>query len=267
MDMKSLEECVVTAMDGTDKELFPFLPYILQDTWEIGADAEIITSLIQKHMPNFSILNVLDLGCGKGAVSVMLANKLKCNCHGIDAIPEFIDEANKKAKEYSVSHLCKFEIGDIRVKIKTLPRFDVIILGAIGPVLGNYFSTLIALSNNLNPDGVIVIDDGYFENDSSYAHPLILKQNELHSQIEAAGMKLIDEVIIGKNEIRCADDQIFSSLKKRCLELIDMHPEKHNLFEAYIKKQEEENDVLENKIICSTMVIKRTNNCHNSGRS
>ncbi len=267
MDMKSLEECVVTAMDGTDKELFPFLPYILQDTWEIGADAEIITSLIQKHMSNFSNLNVLDLGCGKGAVSIMLADKLKCRCHGIDAVPEFIDEANKKAKEYSVSLLCKFEIGDIRVKIKTLPRFDVIILGAIGPVLGNYFSTLTAVSDNLNPHGIIIIDDGYIENDSSYTHPLILKQNELHSQIEAAGMKLIDEVTIGKNEIKSADDQIFSSLKKRCLELIDMHPEKHNLFEAYIKKQEEENDVLENKIICSTMVIKRTNNCHNSGRS
>ena len=78
-DLISLEECVVTAMDGSDKELFPFLPYILQDTWEIGADPEIIISLIQKHMHDFSNMNVLDLGCGKGAVSVMLANKLKCS--------------------------------------------------------------------------------------------------------------------------------------------------------------------------------------------
>ena len=266
-DLISLEECVVTAMDGTDKELFPFLPYILQDTWEIGADPEIIISLIQKHTSNFSNLNVLDLGCGKGAVSILLADKLKCSCHGIDAIPEFIVEANTKANEYSVSHLCKFELGDMRIKIKTLQHYDVIILGAVGPVLGNYFSTLSALANNLNPDGVIIIDDGYIENSSSFTHPLILKRNELDKQIEAAGMKLVDEVIIEKNKIRYADDQIFSSLKKRCLELIDMHPEKHNLFEAYIKKQEEENGVLENKIICSTMVIKRTNNCHNSGRS
>lgn len=263
----SLEECVVAAMDGTDKELFPFLPYILQDTWEIGADPEIIISLIQKHTSNFSDLNVLDLGCGKGVVSVLLSSKLKCSCHGIDAVPEFVDEANKKAKEYSVNNLCKFEVDDIRIKIKTLQRYDVIILGAIGPVLGNYFSTLTALANNINPDGIIVIDDGYIENDSSYSYPLILKQNELHRQIEAAGMKLVDEVIIGKNEIRYADDQIFSSLKKRCLELMDMHPEKHDLFNAYIKKQEEENDVLANKIICSTMVIKRTNNCHNSERN
>jgi cyclopropane fatty-acyl-phospholipid synthase-like methyltransferase len=254
-DLISLEECVVTAMDGSDKELFPFLPYILQDTWEIGADPETIISLIQKHMSNFSNMNILDLGCGKGAISVMLANKLKCICHGIDAVPEFIDEANKKANEYSVSHFCNFEIGDIRIKTKILPRYDVIVLGAVGPVLGDYFSTLTALSNNLNPDGIIIIDDGYIENSSDFTHPLILKQNEVHRQIHAAGMKLLDEVIIAKDKIKEADESIYDNLKKRCLELIEKHPGKLNLFQAYIRKQEEENDVLENKIICSTMVL------------
>ena len=256
-DFTSLEECVVTAMDGTNKELFPFLPYILQDTWEIGADPEIIISLIQKHMSNFSNLNVLDLGCGKGAVSVMLADKLKCICHGIDAIPKFIDEANKKANEYSVNHLCKFEVGDIRIKIKTLPRCDVIILGAVGPVLGDYFSTLTALANNLKSDGVIIIEDGYIENSSDFTHDLILKQNEVLRQIHSAGMKLIDEAIIPKDKVKASGDSIHVHLEKRCLELIEIHPGKKNLFQSYILKQEEEKYVLENKIICSTTVLKR----------
>ena len=29
--MKTIEESVVIKMDGSEKELFPFLPYILQD--------------------------------------------------------------------------------------------------------------------------------------------------------------------------------------------------------------------------------------------
>lgn len=33
INMKSLEESVVTAMDGTDSGLFPFSPYILQYLW------------------------------------------------------------------------------------------------------------------------------------------------------------------------------------------------------------------------------------------
>ncbi len=55
---KSLEECVVTAMDGSDKELFPFLPYILQDVWETGADPEAIIRLIGKRFNKYDNLSV-----------------------------------------------------------------------------------------------------------------------------------------------------------------------------------------------------------------
>ena len=66
--MKSLEESVVIAMDGSDPELFPFLPYIMQDLWEIGSDPETIIRLIRKHADKPAGMKVLDLGCGKGAV-------------------------------------------------------------------------------------------------------------------------------------------------------------------------------------------------------
>ena len=255
--MKSIEESVVIAMDGTDIELFPFIPYILQDSWEIGADPEVIIRLIIKHKENIPNLRVLDLGCGKGAVTVKIAHKLNCLCHGIDALGDFIDYAKKKAIEYHVDHLCRFEVGDIRERITKLPVFDIIILGAIGPVFGDYFSTLTKLSACLDPVGIFIIDDGYIENTSDYNHPLILKQEIIHKQIESSGMKLIDEVIIPRNSIKDSDDYIFENLEKRCKELIIKLPCKKHLFENYIKKQKEENYILENVVICSTMVIKR----------
>jgi cyclopropane fatty-acyl-phospholipid synthase-like methyltransferase len=255
--MKSLEDCVVTAMDGSDRGLFPYFPYILQDLWEIGADPDVIISLITKHAKAFPNLHVLDLGCGKGAVSIRIAQKLNCRCYGIDAIPEFIDEAYKKAVEYRVDHLCKFEINDIRERIKTLPCFDIIILGSIGPVFGDYQATLTALSNCLAMNGLFIIDDGYIENNSDFTHTLIQKQETVHRQIRASGMQLVDEWVMDKNEIKDSDDYIFNHLNKRCSELIDRYPDKRRLFENYIKKQEEENGVLENKVICSAMVIKR----------
>jgi len=255
--MKSLEESVVTAMDGTDIELFPFIPYILQDSWEIGADPEVIFRLIRKHKKNFSALRLLDLGCGKGAVSVKIAHKLNCFCHGIDALADFIDYAKKKAVEYHVDHLCRFEVDDIRESITKLPLFDIIILGAIGPVFGDYFSTLTKLSACLDPEGIIIIDDGYIENSSDFKHLLILNQEIIHKQIESSGMKLIDEVIIPGNSIKDSDDIVFENLEKRCKELINKFPDKKHLFENYIKKQKEENYILENLVICSTMVIKK----------
>jgi len=255
--MKSIEESVITAMDGTDIELFPFIPYILQDSWEIGADPEVIIRLIRKHKKNIPKLRVLDLGCGKGAVSVKIAHKLNCLCHGIDALADFIDYAKKKAIEYNVDHLCRFEVGDIRERITKLPLFDIIILGAIGPVFGDYFSTLTKLSACLDPAGIIIIDDGYIENSSDFKHPLILKQEIIHKQIESSGMKLIDEVIIPGNSIKDSDDIVFENLEKRCKELINKFPDKKHLFENYIRNQKEENFILENLVICSTMAIKR----------
>ena len=56
--MKTLEECVVTALDGSDKELYSFLPYILQDLWEIGADPSAVIKLIRKHSNNYSKLKI-----------------------------------------------------------------------------------------------------------------------------------------------------------------------------------------------------------------
>lgn len=255
--MKSLEESVVIAMDGSDIELFPFLPYILQDIWEIGTYPDVILKLIEKYCNYLSELKVLDLGCGKGAVSVQLSQKLGCTCYGIDAIPEFVEFAKQKATEFKVNHLCKFETGDIREKVKELSGYDVVILGAIGPVFGDYYSTLSTLEKCINENGFFIIDDGYISDDSDFSHPLILKKSELLQQIEKAGMELVENDIVDRDDIVDADDYIFQNLKKRCQELIEKYPNKQRMFLDYIRNQEIENDVLENKVVCSTLVIKK----------
>jgi len=255
--MKTLEESVVIAMDGSDKELFSFLPYILQDLWEIGADPEAIIKLIRRHCIDYDNLKVLDLGCGKGAVSVKVSQKLGCACYGIDAIPEFIESAQQKAIEFKVNHLCTFETGDVREKVKDLSGYDIVILGAIGPVFGDYVSTLTTLKKCINENGIFIIDDGYIDDKTDYSHPLMFKKSTIIQQLETAGMKLVDDDIMDREDIKDSDDFIFDNLKKRCLELIEKYPNKQCLFLDYIKKQEIENDVLENNVIGTTMVIKK----------
>lgn len=243
-------------MDGKDVELFPFIPYILQDLWEIGSDPEIITALIQKHFSDTANIEVLDLGCGKGAVSVKLAKNLSCKCLGIDAIPEFISFAEKKAIEYGVEMLCMYKVGDMREMISSLPEFDAIILGSIGPVFGDYLATLTRLSKCLKRGGAVIIDDGYIDNGSKFTHPLMQKKHEIISQVNKAGMQLAEERIVDKNYIIDVEDRIFILLKSRCEELIVKHPEKSRLFEDYILKQKQEGEVLKKQVVCSTMLIK-----------
>ena len=256
--MKTLEESVVIAMDGADKELFPYLPYILQDIWEIGTDPDTVRELIGKHFGDYENLKVLDLGCGKGAVSVKVAQKFKCNCHGIDAIDEFIQYAQGKAREYGVENYCLFETGDIRTAVNHLPKYDIIILGAIGPVLGNYEKSLNTLKNCLKDDGIIIIDDAYIDNNSDFVHPLIVKYDELQRQVKAAGMQIIENLPVAKSEVIESDDIILENLKKRCLELAQKHPQKQKLFADYIKKQEHDSYVNAEKVICTNMVVKKS---------
>ncbi len=252
----SLEHSVVTAMDGTDVELFPFLPYILQDIWEIGSCPQTIIDLVRRNTTHHDTLSMLDLGCGKGAVSIQLAKELGLSCVGIDAVPEFIDGANRQAREWKVHHLCRFEVGDIREEIQSIGEFDIVLLGSIGPVLGDLSSTLQLVSSCLPPQGIVVLDEGYIEDKSSFSHPLIQKESVVREQIENCNMEIVAEVVGSVDDIKESDEQIFENLKQRCEELMEKHPEKRSLFERYIEKQVEENDVLETKVISSTMVLR-----------
>lgn len=255
--MKSLEDSVVTALDGSEPEIYPYIPYILQDLWEIGSSPGTITELIKKHKKLTSGLNILDLGCGKGAVSVRIAKDLQCRCFGIDAVLEFIEFANFKSKELGVDSLCRFETADIRIKVNELTDFDIVILGSIGPVLGNYYQTLTSISNCIKEDGLIIIDDGYIDNDDNIAHPHVLKKDEMIKQISEAGMQIKDELVFSMDEKEPSNHYILERLTQRCKELIEMHPENRNLFENYIRKQEYETELLETKIISSTLVIRK----------
>lgn len=251
--MKTIEESIATAMDfNEDVTIIPFLPYILQDFWELGTPPEIVIHFIQKYCKNYSTLHVLDLGCGKGAVSVKLAAALKCSCYGIDGIPEFIATSKEKAREYGVETLCKFEVGDIREKIKVLDKYDVIILGAIGQVFGDYYVTLSTLSKHLTPEGIIIIDDAYIDDSSTFQHPALLQHSELLKQIGQAEMKLIDENIGGPSD----SAKQFENIQRRCKELIAKYPDKASLFEKYIQTQADEYDALDNEIVGSVMIVK-----------
>ena len=90
---------------------------------------------------------MLDLACGKGAVSVQAAKGLNCKVKGIDIIPEFIGYAIGKAKEYGVEDLCESRTGDINNAVNVEKNYDIVILGAVGDVPG-YLEETIQKSKN-----------------------------------------------------------------------------------------------------------------------
>lgn len=246
-------------MDGTNPDIFEFLPYIVQDIWEIGADPQAIIQLGEKYASKKSRLKVLDLGCGKGAVSVRMAKNFGCQVLGIDAIPEFVEYANNMAMEHGVADLCKFLAADIRLEVPKVKGFDLIVLGAIGPVLGNYQETFSVIERSLEPDGVVLVDDAFIADDSDFSHPMMLKKSQLIEQVNKAGFELLEILPASVDDVTQSEDAIFKPLETRCHQLIKLNPDKAYLFENYIAKQKEEVDVNLNKVTCATMAFKRRN--------
>lgn len=253
--MKPLEESVTGSLDGTDTGILKFLPYLLQDHLEIGSDPETMARLISDHIGKEN-LKVLDLGCGKGAVSVRVAAEPRCEVTGIDALTEFIREAEEWSRNNNVSDRCSFKVGDIRVKINELRGFDVVILGAIGPVFGNMEVTLNKVKDVLNVPGYVLLDDGYIEDDLETEYDRAPRKSEFFRQIDAAGFTVVKEEIFERDGLTEADEAIFSSIKQRADELKDQYPELADLFQGYVDNQAYENRILETVITTGTWLLR-----------
>ncbi|MCL1918611.1 MAG: hypothetical protein FWG14_09910 [Peptococcaceae bacterium] len=83
---RETEEKLVCSLSWETTELLPFLPYLLQDFWELGSDPNVMVDLLKKHVNISSKTRILDLACGKGAVAVKVAQKLRVKVKGIESL-------------------------------------------------------------------------------------------------------------------------------------------------------------------------------------
>lgn len=252
ISLESIEDKVVKSLDGEDKELYDFVPYLLQDLWEIGSSPEVIIDMVKKHIGGSNI-SVLDLGCGKGAVSVKLAKAVRCKVKGIDAVKDFIDYARNKAKEYAVNNICQFEVGDIRECHEG--NYDLVIFGACGDVFGDLDVTVAKLKTMVKNGGFIIIDDAFRE-----VHEKIdgyLTHEEVIDIFMKSKLELIEEDIVANEDLKEINDANNRSIAQRATELKMKYPDKSWLFENYIRKQIEVCKVLENQVKCVTWLLRK----------
>jgi cyclopropane fatty-acyl-phospholipid synthase-like methyltransferase len=254
--MKNLRNSVTKSLDGDNVNLYPYFSYLLQDLWEFGSSPQIVIDLIKKNQVASSITSVLDLGCGKGSVLIHLAREFGYSGHGIDAYPDFIEDAKRRAEKYQVAQQCFFEVGDIRDRVSELKNYDLVILGSIGVVFGNVRQTLEKVKKYTNHGGYIILDDGYIKNDHVVEDEVHLTEFDIKKQIKDAGSEIVDEYIMDRDFIVQSNREIYEHIEKRAMELIKQYPQDKSLFKSYLQKQQEENEFLENKFCCVTFLLK-----------
>ena len=254
--MNSVNEEVAVSLGGTI-ELIPYLPELLSDIQELGGSAELIVNILKSmKFPDTTQVSCLDLGCGKGLIAVQIAKELGCKILGIDGMPSFIKDANQLAAKKKLTHLCTFKYGDIKERVNQLSDFDVVIFSAVGHLWGTFYKTLAELKKCIKTNGIIIIDDGYTENNSGN-ESLYITRNDAIKDIAENDIEILREIVIGDDEIRTLNELNTSLIKKRADELKLKFPGKAKLFDDYVNHQKSETEIFGNKIKCVVWVLRK----------
>jgi len=243
-------------------ELIPFLPYLLQDFWELGSDPDLMSELIQKYVDISDGTRVLDLACGKGPVSVKVAHKLRVKVKGIDLTPAFIEYAKQKAREFNVDCLCEFVLEDINTAVEREKGYDCVIYGAVGTaVLGSPMEALTKLKATVKPGGYILIEEGYISDEGSrddvrHNKDAYYPLRQWMDWFDEAGLTLV-ETASGHSEGNLDSESGMAAITARAGELIEKHPDKKALFESYVRNQQNEYDDIDDSLVCVTWVLRK----------
>lgn len=257
--MDKLIDSIVKSLDGKTPELYTYLPYLLQDIWEIGSSSEQIIRLIKKNKihKTYPELKVLDLGCGKGAVSIPVAKAINAKVLGIDGMPQFIEIAKEKSKEWGVEQSCAFTVDDIRIAVGGLKNYNLVVICSVGPVLGNLIETLKVIENSLTPEGYVILDDAYRSQATKIKSSEYLSEKQFFDQIALSNFMMVDSRTYDQKEMEKSDSEIYKKIEIRAKELVEKFPKRKALFESYLRAQREENYILENEVINITLLLKK----------
>lgn len=257
--MDHLKQSVVESLDGAANiAIYPYLPYILQDLWELGTDPQAVVELVKQHI-SLRPFSAVDLGCGKGAVSIKLAETFDCKVTGIDALPEFIDDARKVAAVLKVDHKCSFEVADARERIASLSDFDIAIIGAVGQLFGDTRQTLEKVGATLKSGGHIILDDGWLPDESNSGYSRCQHKSAFYQQISQAGFDIVSEINFEQDFINNANNEMMEAMKQRIDELIKSEPHNRELFLQYLRVQQFETDMMATEMVCALWLLKKIN--------
>lgn len=258
--MNDLEIEIAKSLEAKP-ELLPFIPELLADIWALGSSPDLVVELLKSLDLPPNTTRGLDLGCGKGAVSIYLAHKLGFKVFGIDGFSPFLEEAKSKSEEYNVSNLCHFEFGDIREFISKAKNFDFVIYAAIGDVLGRFDECVGKLRQTICPGGYMLIDDGFLKESTKierecYGH--YLPHDETLKQLTSYGDTLLKEIVFTTEETKTINKRYTEVIHRRAEKLTRNHPKSADAFSWYLENQNQECEILETYVCGAIWLLKRS---------
>jgi ubiquinone/menaquinone biosynthesis C-methylase UbiE len=264
---KKLDQLISDSLEATP-DLLPYMPYLLQDLWALGSSVDQIIEAVGR-LPFRTeenagedagkTITALDLGCGKGAVSVRLASEFGFSVVGIDAMDEFLSVAGSKAAEFGVEDRCSFINGDIHEYTGETHTFDIVVLASLGFFFGSIGETVGTLRRQVRSGGYIIIDDGYLRREEKLerkGYEQYRTYSRTVKELTSRGDSIVEELDTSDFSSRLNREYI-KVISKRGEELAADHPEFAPSVRDYITGQNEECDILDNELAGALWVIRK----------
>jgi len=259
MVKKDTKKSVSESLETTP-EFLPYLPELIADLWALGSSPELYIDMLKSLQLDLEKMVALDLGCGKGAVSIAFAKEFRMKVVGIDACAPFLEEAKKKAIQHQVQDLCKFYLADIRDFVETAIDYDLVIYASLGNVLGKLAECVRKLRSTVKVGGHMLIDDGFLKKSDSvskkgYEH--YTSHLKTIEQLTSFGDVLVKEEILSDQMNRDINDFYLQSIKKRSKILLQTMPELKEQITGYVQNQELECEFIDQYTSGAAWILQR----------
>jgi SAM-dependent methyltransferase len=254
---------IAAALDATP-ELVPHLAELLADLWDLGSSPALITRWLRDlGLPRGT--RVLDLGCGKGAVSLTLARELGFQVHGVDLFEPFVHEARARGEEWGLAGRCRFEKGDLREVARTAEGYDVVVYASVG-ALGPLDACVGVMRGCVHEGGFLVIDEGFLAPGSEAGkaipdlpgHENLASYEESRRRLESHGDEILREHILEPAEMRAMDERYIRSISARAEALAKARPEDADVVRSYVVRQRRAASAWERSSVSASWLLRKS---------
>ena len=253
----TLADSVARSLDAPI-ELLPYLPELLADLDSLGGEPDAVANLLSR-LGRGEGTRALDLGCGKGAQALVLAERFAWEVLGIDGCEPFVQEARRQAEAQGLAGRCRFEVGDVREAAGRHAGFDVALLLGLRPVLGSLESAVGTLRACVRPGGFVVLDDGWLAAGTDSAGGDLegfSGLNETRRSLGAFGDEVVLEDIEASESVLRRERELCRSIRARAEDLARREPAIAHLARAYAARQEGLLDLVPSGVREATWVLR-----------